>query len=113
MGEVLPGDVPESEFDHLTIDFDTIYRLSNRNPAVAVASYWVTPLVGSGHCYKPHYALLLKTKRSYSLIREDFMQDWWELSRIHSSNSEDDIFALDYDCPNDKPLRKVIVKLKY
>ena len=114
-GEAIRGDEDNHRInpDILTIDFDTIYQLANGNPAEFLVSYWEAPFASSSHCYWPHKALIEKTKHGYSLTHRDFMSDWWGIMDVRSTRNEDDIFAVDFDCPNDKPLRKVIVRLKY
>lgn len=104
----------DKDRDKLSIAYDTIYftDLNNNKSPDAVITYWLTAPYESGHCLLPHKAILVDTDNGYKVINEEFVPSNYIIDSIQSKEGRVVLFGYDYECANDKILRRLRLKLK-
>lgn len=110
------GVMPRTELNHLdvssneilSVSYDTIYKFNNNKLSGAVISYWLGPADLNGHCFQPSKAIILPTKKGYTISHENFIPNKFA---IDSSNGSS-LFGCDYECGGRGVLRKLKITLQ-
>jgi len=102
-----------SETDELKtcVTYDTIYKVNNKTSS-AVISYWLAPPYSSGHCYQPSKAIIVDTDKGYKITNEEFIPTSFTIDSISMIDCYPIIFCYDFDCGEDKVIKKIRIKLK-
>jgi hypothetical protein len=112
--ENLPDIAQLTENDNkLSVDYTSIFiaDFNNNTKNDAVITYWLTPPYANGHCWQPHKAVMVDTDNGYKITNEEFMPTNFAIDSIKKVNDQLTIFGYDYDCSNQKSLRKLRIKL--
>ncbi|MEI7594819.1 MAG: hypothetical protein WCK02_03650 [Bacteroidota bacterium] len=109
----IPSIIEDSDTSALSVDFDTIYKvnLNGNKFEDAIITYWLALPYSSGHCLQPLRAVIIDTDNGYTITNEEFIPDRYIIDSVKNSSSGNYIYGYDYECANDKVLRKLRIKI--
>jgi hypothetical protein len=108
-------EIANANGDLLRIEYDTIYPidLNHNRFKDALITYWLAPAYGSSHCYQPYRAIIIDTDTGYTITNRDFIPDNFLIDSVVPDNGRYTIYGSDYECANNRMLRKIKVSLNY
>lgn len=97
----------------LSVDYTSIFiaDFNNNSQNDAVITYWLTPPYANGHCWQPHKAIIVDTDNGYKITNEDFIPTNFAIDSIKKVNDQLTLFGYDYDCANEKTLKRLKIRL--
>lgn len=101
------GDMSENE-EQLFVNFNTVYRFPS-NKSLAIITYWLGPAYLNGHCVQPKRAIISRSKKKLIITNEEFIPERFLIDSINRSSI---IFISDFDCSNNKVIKKYRLKIK-
>lgn len=108
------GALPRNEIkdyskDNLCIDYDTIYNLKSNKTCCAIIRYWLNPADLNGTCVQPNMAIISKTKKSFTITNEEFVNQDFGIDSIAENQT---VYGYKYDCSEHKVLKNYKLKLE-
>jgi hypothetical protein len=108
--EDYPSHLTDKDYDKNTVRYNLTYfvNLNGDKFVDAIVEYWLMPPGASGHCYQPHKAMVVSGAKEYIFVNPDFVDSFFSIDSVRSTNNKTFIFGCDYDCGGSNICKKMI-----
>jgi hypothetical protein len=87
-------------------------ELKSFNNQIGILSYFNAAQGAVGHCVQPHCAIISNSENGIAISNEDFLPTNFKIDSIKIIDNKHIIYSNDYDCYNNKSLKKYRIELK-